>query len=228
MPLLKNQSIFVKQNYWLKLFILLLGSVMCVAAPVKALVLMTGLNLLYLIVSPSIFISIWIGIKKFIPFFAGYSLFAMLMGMEYIGILYFQLRILNLILLMVYFAAGLNLKRLMEDMQHLKSSGWFSTALFFILAISVFIKEFRAYYLKHKTKPDNMLSDNRVAPPAKGVAGLLPGFVDAIAANWQNRDKVEAATRILFERQYAPPVFLTLENMLGMIYITALVVVVAL
>lgn len=224
--MLSSENHFAKQNIWLKLFITLIGSVTTVAVPIKGALFLTGVNVLYLSTYPAIFRRIGTGIGRFLPFFAGYALVSMLMGSEFIGILIFLLRMVNLILIMVYFAEGLDLQRMMQDFQGLKSSPVLSNVLLFFLAIAVFIKEFREYY-----KVTNSLALQDVSTPVKKgnkLVNLLPRFVEAIRINWLNRDKVEATATALFRAQYATPALLTGANMLGLFYITALVIVIAL
>ena len=228
MSLTDGSKFIMRQNFWLKLTMLMLGSVAAAAAPVKALFWLSFLNISYLLISPAIYREVWVGLKRFLPFFAGYTLLAVLMKMDYPAMLIFLLRITNLILLMVFFASGMRIDCLMEDLQCLKNRQYISTAVFFLVAITVFMRQFKTYYLSQieSDKSKNYNSDSQ--PVSKKVLRLLPLLSDAIAVNWQTKDKVDALSREILAKEYFAPQILSRQNMLGLAYIAALVVVLAL
>jgi hypothetical protein len=213
---LKPDSIFVKQNFWLKLIIFVLGSVATLVVPFKALCILVPGTIFYLLVSPAIASHLYKGFLRFLPFLATYSLLSTILGIPFPEMMAFLLRMFNLILLMVYFSVSLKLKRIMEDSNRLKDSVIFRPIIFFTIATLIYIKTFIEHYKTSvKTEPGKKLK----------FQALTANLLNAIFENWNDKDAVEVSTTALLDAVYHTPHFIKKSNVIGCIYVTFLILI---
>jgi hypothetical protein len=214
MPLLSSSSVFVKQNFYLKLLILLVGSVCTIVAPLKALVYMMTMTLVFLSISPSVFKYMANGLKSFLPFFATYAMIAIILGIAYPEVLIFIFRISILIVLVVYFSSSFSIPRTLEDISINRHKYIFSMVQLYFIATVLYIKGFRTYY-KVKTQSDNC--------GLLHLSSLITKLIEAIHDNWKNKDNVVLQAECLITQSYCRPSFYNLSNILGCLYLTALI-----
>lgn len=210
---LHTDSIFFRQNIWLKLFILLMGSISALAVPVKGLYYLVLITILYLLLSPPILKSILRGLKIMLPFMAGYSLIATLSGLLLGTILIFLLRISIMVVMVSIFSASFSMNRFLEDSRFLQQNASFKPLLFYMVATLTYLKNFRHYYQSRtqlETIP-NMISK------------LLSNLIDSIHDNWKKKNEIQAESEILLNTEYQHSVFLSKANILGCIYLTMLI-----
>lgn len=216
MPQLSRDCIFVRQNFWIKTIILILGSLTAIVVPVKALYYLVIITMLYFLLSPQILRYMLRGFTVFLPFFATYSLLATVFGVAFPIMMLFMLRLTILIILMTYYSASLSIKRLIEDSLILQRYSVSKALIFFLIATLLFIKRIRDYYQ----------SDGNVRAQGKNsVLNLIPNLIDAIESNWLIRDKIEAEAIATLSSSSIAPGFLNRSNLLGCIYLTYLVLI---
>jgi len=214
-----HSGFLIGQNFWIKCIIFILGSITTLVIPMNALIIQMVGTSLYLFLFPSFLKHFIKGFRIFLPFLATYSLFATLVGVSYPDMIIFLARMLNLIILMVYFSVSLKLTRVLEDCSFLLGKPYLRPLAFFVIATLLYIKTFIAYYRSNIT-----LGKAKFFNFQKLISGLL----SAVAENWKDKDIIEAKTTILLNSQFDTPHFLTRWNILGCLYITFLVLILSL
>lgn len=216
---LSPESFFVRQNTWLKLCILIVGSIAAVAVPVKALFYLSAVTLMYLLISPAIYRCLLQGLRVLLPFIAAYSLTATILGESLGKIIIIALRIIIMVFMVTYFAASLNMNRLLEDSISKKSNKHFRAIMFYVVATLIYIKQFASYYSGNPEKSKTGKS---------GLSELASGIVDSIHENWQKKDDIQVRTEQILAENYLHPAFLTMYNVWACIYLTVLILILAL
>lgn len=214
MPRLSPENLFVKQNVWLKTAVLALGSVATIVVPVKGIIYLLPITVLYSFLSLAIYRHILKGIRLFLPFFTGYAVLASVFGTPFPDMIFFMLRILILIILMVIYSASLCLKRLMEDSHVIFTKQIFRPIAVYFIATLLFIKKLISHYKELQDK---------ASANTKSISTLIPNLIDAIVTNWQLKDDIEAETEAILSCNYIKPNFLNKYNLVGCFYITFLI-----
>jgi len=218
MSQLELANFFVKQNIWIKLAILLLGSVAAVAVPAKALNYLLGISFFYFLVSPGIIKHLLAGLKAILPFLATYSLFATVLSIPFPDILVFILRMIVLVFFLVYFIASLHINRVLEDIQPLKKHKFFQNILFYTLSTLLYLKQLVDYYRSRDMRNQTSVKKQF----------MVSGLVDAIHTNWQLRDNIQSETDALLSADYSTPRFVSKNNVMGCLFITLIILIMSL
>jgi len=216
---LNTASIFVKQNTWLKLSILLLGSVAAIIVPVKALYCLFFLTLAFLFLSPPIFKYILKGLKVILPFIAAYSLIASIMGLSLEPIIVFIVRIIIMVILVTFFSASFSMNRFLEDSRFLNRFDMFKPVMFYAVATLIYMRNFINYYKQNSVKIKVSTFD---------VSKIVTNLIDTIHDNWLMRSKIQSETEILLAADCNQSGFFSKGNILGCFYITTLTLVLSL
>jgi hypothetical protein len=219
MSQLSSNSFFGKQNVWVKGIIFVLGSVCDLLVPEKALIYLLITTFAYLLLCPEIIFPILKGIRALLPFLASYAVFAYLFKLSFPDMSFFLLRLVVLLTIVVYFSASLTMQRLLEDIQPMHIPHFFQPVIYFCLSTIYYLKHFILYY------QSNLGAINKYG---KSPTRLIPVLLDAIHTNWQNRDKIEADTETVVNRQYQRPSFINKNNIWGCLYIAILTLVLSL
>ncbi len=214
---LGNQNIFVRQSFWLKLIILAFGSVVIVAVSPKVLIITCLITVIYISFSPELFKYIWVGFRKLLPFFAGYSLFGIIFQLDIITIGVLCLRIMALMLLTAYFAATLKIFRLMEDFAHFSRNKYLHPILLTTICIILYIREFAQQSMNHG-------KDNQ---KEKGTT-FYHRIIDVLVTNWNKSGTIESKALAIIQSEYSPIPQLNRYNVLGLVYFTALIIITSL
>jgi hypothetical protein len=184
MTRLHYSNLFVMQSTWIRLLILIIGSLAAIGVPSKALIYVFTTAIVYFLASPVIFKSLISGLKAILPFLAAYSLFATILGLDIQVILIMIFRIAILMILLSFFTASMNLHRFMEDAQILKKRSIFVIVLYFSLATLLYLKQLSSYY---KSESIRISSEQKKLNPISGI-------IDAIHYNWLEKDKIQKET----------------------------------
>jgi len=219
MSVLPAGSIFIRQNVWLRLAILIIGSVVAIGVPPIVLGVFAGWTALYFLLSPAIYGQVLQGMRRLLPFAAAYGVFALLSGLDIVTILLFLARITGLLLLMVFFSASLQLSRLMQDCRWMQRHRLTGMLLYLAVATLLFIKRFMACYHRHTGHNKRQ---------KQSLNHYLMLIVTTIADNWQARAEVEDETHRLLSYHYSRQAWSTQANVLGAIYLTGLVLLLSL
>lgn len=212
---LSHESFFVRQNTWIKLSILILGSIAALAIPVRALYFFSLVTLVYFLISPSAYACLLKGIRMLLPFMAFYALTATVFGesIDKVGIL--LLRISLMVSLVTYFSASFYVSRFLEDSGPFKKNSWHRDIVFYAIATLSYIKRFMHYY--ETAQQDNLRQQT-----------LTSRITDAIFVNWRQREEIERWTESALNINYQDPDFLTKYNLWACIYLTLLILILAL
>ncbi len=211
---LNPESFFVRQNTWVKLCILIIGSVAALAVTVKILIVLLTLTLVYFLITPAIYRCLLQGIRMLLPFMAAYSLTAIILGetIDRVGVL--LLRISILVFFVTYISSSFYISRFLEDTHSGKSSKQLKTAVFYAVATLTYIKKFMRYFSDTARNSIQNIADNQT---------ITSKIIDAIHTNWEQRKEIETETEKTLARDYQKPAFLTKYNLGACIYLTLLI-----
>lgn len=212
-------NIFFKQNIWLKFIILITGSTAIVFIQLPSLGLLILLTAMYMLLSPGVYLTILKGLRGFLPFFAGYSLLATLFGVPISTILIFILRLIGLLILVVYFTSTLSKRRLVEDFSPLYKIHFFKYSSFYLLATIFFMKNISNSYRHIRNATQS--SDLYKMP-------FIDKLVESISTNWNHKESVYRMTMQLINRDCKKINFVSLSNVMGCSYLTAIILLLSL
>jgi hypothetical protein len=208
-------TIFYNQSIIIKTTILLVGSVASILVPIRALILLFAVTLLYLALSLRIYKSVGKGILVIMPFLASYSVLALVFNLDYIEMVVFICRLIYLVTMLSVFVASFNVKRVLAELQRINRQAFFNKAVFFLIATMIFIKRFRNYYLK----------GNQPKKKSINFSAIVNQVVNAIHTIWQDKESVLQETEALLAKHYSRPMLITKSNTLGMAFLTMLILI---
>ncbi len=154
------------------------------------------------------------GFRTMLPFFAAYAVTAVLFHVPFPDMITFLARLLILVMYVVYFSTSTTLDRFLQDVYNPRRSGNSKSVVFFTLATALYLKRFILFY--GKTFSDNSLKQ-------KGVKGLIPILISSMQENWQCRDEIIAEVENLMAKPRPRFHFINKNNIIGLVFLTALI-----
>jgi|GEM_PF-6454745 len=137
-----ESTLFYRQNLWLKLgtFILCSGAAMLAILP--HLLMQIVLFCLYFTMDYTIYLPLIKGLRKLLSWFAGYWLLGTILGMDFVQMLTFTVRILVFLCCSVYLFGRIKLEIFFGDLRRLRKYSWFQKIVSLLIATMLFGKEF--------------------------------------------------------------------------------------
>ncbi|MFO7659287.1 MAG: hypothetical protein R6V77_00055 [Candidatus Cloacimonadaceae bacterium] len=150
---------------------------------------------------------------------AVYSLTATVFGESLSKVLIILLRIVIMVLLVTYFSVSFYIIRFLEDSTHYKRYKFLRAMMFYAVATLIYIKQFASYYSENSTKSKSGKSL---------LSAMTSRIVDSIHENWQKSSDIQEKTEQILEQDYQHPAFLTKFNIWACVYLTVLILILAL
>ncbi len=100
------------QHFYLKSAVFLTGLAIGLDSSLRQLLIQLVLILTILIFEPKLYLSLLNALKKLLPFFAGYWVFATLFGQEFLTTVFFSVQILYLIAVTVYVLGNVKMEQI--------------------------------------------------------------------------------------------------------------------
>ncbi|MDZ4120961.1 MAG: hypothetical protein U1C33_00975 [Candidatus Cloacimonadaceae bacterium] len=152
-------SIFARQNHWLKLLIFFLTLLGGMFALPRHLIYQTLLFALYFVLQSQLFGNILFAMRKLLPFFAAYWLFATILGVELIEMSEFSIRIVYMAFGTVYFFATLNISSLLAETFAIRQTRLGHKAFRFLIATMLFIRGYQRLFLHSGIKGKTSMAE---------------------------------------------------------------------
>ncbi len=208
-----RRSIFLGQSFWLKLIILIIAFSLGFDASFRQLLTSGGIFLLYFLLDLPIFAKLAFALRKIIAFLAGYWIFATLFGVGFPDMLLFSLQIVYFLIITVYCLGTIDIPHFIHDTRRLQRFKPAERLVYLILATSLFI---RNYFLLMGEKKINR---------GDSIAEIFTAFAQVVKENYAHAVSVEEHIRKSFAERLTDRKFLSMDNFIGIVFLSVLVVV---
>ena len=198
---------FTSQNHWLKFLIFASTLAGGLLSEPRHLIYQTCLFALYFLLHLSIFCQLLKALRRLLPFFAGYWLFATLLGADFIEMIEFTLRIVFLAFGTVYLIGTINVSGFLAETTRLRKTRPGHSAIRFMIATALFIKGFQELFQASSIKGKTSLTE---------VAEV---GINILKQNLARAGDIEARTDGLLNGSYLPSSRLNGANLLAIMYI---------
>jgi hypothetical protein len=152
------RSLIADQNLYLKLLIMVMALAGNIDASLRQIVMQNALFLLFFLLDISYYGKLLNALGKVLPFFAGYWVFATLLGNPFPLMVLFSLKMVLFMQVSVYVFAKQRIKYILEDTVRLRKRKWGKNLVFYLLATTLFIRAYGRYFSRHKITAGNSLS----------------------------------------------------------------------
>lgn len=146
----RARSLIADQHLYLKLLIMLMALAGNLDASLRQIVMQVALFLLFFLLDISFYSSLLSALRKVLPFFAGYWLFAALLDTPFPQMVLFSLKLLLFVQVSVYVFARQDIRYVLEDTVRLRRHGWGNTLVYYTLATALFIRAYSRYFARHR------------------------------------------------------------------------------
>lgn len=197
------------QNLYLKLAIFLTGLVTGLESSLRQLLLQFGLFLAFFLFEPSLYRSLLKALRRILPFLAGYWVFVTIFAQSFPDSLFFSLQILYLLLVSVYVFGKLSFELVAYDSVGVRRFGICNYIYFYLIATYMYLKSFFTSYA-------NLQRNNGSAPMLAQVSDIL----QAVA---KETDSIRNRVRSLLNSPLEPQFPRHHVNLLGLLFLTLLV-----
>lgn len=207
-----RKNIFLGQNVWLKLIILVIAFSLGFDASFRQLLTSSGIFLLYFLLDRTVFPKLLFALRKILLFLTGYWLFATLFGLSFPEMLLFSLQIVYFLIITVYCLGTIDLGHFIHDTRRIRKYRPVERLVYLILATTLFI---RNYF--------TLLGDKK---PGKGdsITEVLGSFALLIKENYAHAVTVEEEIQKSFAEDHAGRKFLSMDNFTGIVFLAILVI----
>ena len=82
----------------------------------------------------------------------------------------------------------------------------------------LYLKKLSGFYISSEFKDKNKTSKQ----------GIMSNLINAIHLNWLEKDSIQSETEILMKAKYESPVFLSISNICGCVYLTSIILILSL
>ena len=162
------------QHLYLKLAVFLTGLAIGLDSSLRQLLIQLILILVILGFEPSLYLLFLNSLKKLLPFFAGYWVFATLFAQDFLTTVLFSVQILYLIAVTVYVLGNVKLKDIAIESKSLRKWKLANSVFYYLFATMFFIKAFFAEYKNLKQVKGGNLFLAQIADVLKRVSSLSP------------------------------------------------------
>lgn len=169
----RARSLIADQNLYLKLLIMFMALAGNIDASLRQIIMQNTLFLLFFLLDISFYSSLIGALRRVLPFFAGYWLFAVLLGSPFPQMVLFSLKLVLFVQVSVYVIAQQSIKYVLEDTVGLRKRRWGSTLIYYMMATALFIRAYSRYFTRHKLQAGSTISQvlDVVADGAKQSLG---------------------------------------------------------
>lgn len=145
------------QHFYLKTAVFITGLAIGLDSSLRQLVIQLLLLLVILAIEPSLYLLFLRALKKLLPFFAAYWIFATLFAQDFLTTVFFSVQILYLIAVTVYVLGKVHLAKIAAESYGLRRWKLVNSLFYYLIATVYFIRAFFAEYKSLKlTKGSNL------------------------------------------------------------------------
>ncbi|MEF3694538.1 MAG: hypothetical protein V3576_04235 [Candidatus Cloacimonadota bacterium] len=206
-------GILSEQNLWLKLLIFAVACVLGFDAKIRQLLLLIVLFLVYYLFEPSVYGKLVLALRRVLPFFTAYWLFATLFNTAFPEMLHFSLQIIYFLVISIYCLGTIDTRHFMLDTRKMQRYRWFNQITYVVLATALFIRSYFELLQQHKL--------NRSA----SLSSVFGYFAEVIKQNYASAKQVESEVESSINSELIHREFFVGQNLLAFGFLTALVLV---
>ncbi len=155
---MRSRSLIAEQNLYLKLLIMLMALAGNIDASLRQIMLQNALFLIFFLLDLSYYGKLVSALRRVLPFFTGYWLFATLLGNPFPTMLLFSMKMALFVQVSVYVFAKQNIQYTLEDTVGLRKRKWGRTLVYYLLATALFIRAYARYFSRHKVQAGSNIS----------------------------------------------------------------------
>ncbi len=207
---------FFAQNCWLKALIFAVAVAGGCFASIRHLTYQTITFLVYFLYDARIFCRIGFALRKLLPFFAGYWVFATLWSIDFMDMLSFSLRLLFLVLISVYIFGTFEIEQLMQDSITIRRNRVVKRVFYYALAIWLFIQAYFQIYAASGLRE------------SKSMQNVMNKVILALSTNYQNSPQIDAEVCAILERTYEARQTISYPNLIAVVFLAILSIIYAL
>ncbi|CAO80410.1 hypothetical protein [Candidatus Cloacimonas acidaminovorans] len=168
------------QHFYLKSAVFLTGLAIGLDSSLRQLLIQLVLILAILIFEPKLYLSLLNALKKLLPFFAGYWVFATLFGQEFLTTVFFSVQILYLIAVTVYVLGNVKMEQIASQSRWLRKWKPVNSLFYYLFATVFFTRSFFAEYKKMKLVKENNFSLAQLSDVLANVSALSPQISNSV------------------------------------------------
>lgn len=145
------QNIISGQNFYLKLAIFATGVVTGIEASLRQLLAQVLLLLVFFAFEPVLYRLILSSLRRVLPFFAAYWLFATLLQQDFPITVQFSIQLIYLLLITVAVMGRVSMLRVAAESYNIRKLGWVNSAFYYLFATWLFVQSFfRQYQIRQR------------------------------------------------------------------------------
>jgi len=168
------------QHFYLKAAVFLTGLASGLDSSLRQLVIQLLLILAVLVLEPQLYLALLAAIKKLLPFFAGYWVFATLFAQEFLTTVFFNVQILYLIAVTVYVLGNVKMEQIAYQSRFIRKWKPVNSLFYYLFATVFFTRSFFTAYKELKLSKESNLSIAQLFSVLANVSALSPEISDRV------------------------------------------------
>jgi hypothetical protein len=168
------------QHFYLKSAVFLTGLVIGLDSSLRQLLIQLVLILIILVFEPKLYLSLLNALKKLLPFFAGYWVFATLFGQEFLTTVFFSVQILYLIAVTVYVLGNVKLEQISNQSRGIRKWKPVNSFFYYLFTTVFFTRLFFTEYKNIKLTKKNNLSLAQLFAVLENVYSMSPQISNSV------------------------------------------------
>jgi hypothetical protein len=199
------------QNLYLKLAIFIIGVATGLDSSLRQLLSQIALFLVFLLLEPRLYCHMLSALRRILPFFAGYWLFATLFSQSYPVSIRFSIQIIYLVLVTVAVFGGVRMCSLAWDSRWIRRFAWVNAMFYYVFATWLYVRSFFHHYrLRQATYG------------SEPVSILIKEVFNAVV---EETERIRARLQEIMAYQKEESHLPGLPNVIGVLFLASLVVV---
>lgn len=182
-----SNSPLLRQHLFLRLIIILIGVVGSLDAKLFSLFYQCALLLVFYLLDIRLFMLLLSALRRSLPLFAGYWLFATLFAIPFPLRVVFSAKLIYLIILGVYALGNLSLSAFVCDTAFLRRFRWGERAVWFVLATIFFVRAYAKVFAGKSIKAQSNLGS------------LIDAVIDGAKESYAQSEEIESRINRSFD-----------------------------
>lgn len=203
-----SSSVIKHQHLFLKLAIFAIGISTGFEASLRQIVSQSLLICLYMLLEVSLYRKLSFALRKMLPFFAAYWIFATLFSLEFTDTLLYCIQIVYFILIMIASMGSFDSQRALYQCTWCLNSKVFSTLIYFALSTSYFLREYFRLY--------------RSLPPNDNFSKILEKAIETGHNVYKTMPQIEQKVQGILSSPRMEPISHPFANLIGLCFLCCL------
>lgn len=165
-----QQNIISGQNIYLKFAIFATGVVTGIEASLRQLIAQVFLLLLFFILEPPLYSLTFSALRRVLPFFAAYWVFATLFQQNFPNTVQFSIQLIYLLIITVAVLGRVSMNHVAAESYRLRKIAWVNSVFYYLFATWLYVQSFFRHY--------QLRQHNYASEP---IVSLLEGVINAVS-----------------------------------------------